>query len=291
MITNDTFYGLVFERDRVRTLLDNCASFHLSGMLEYIIDRRFSGWNKSDDCFRTTSWDVSAYDILFSFFQKGRITFDDLLAAYNRVTFSSINPKYQSYYVPAGTVVEDDTPALTDDFVDEQMEITLNNPRWEHKDTKKKENSPKTAAFDDNVILMADVTGIPENGSVTFDIFDTSGKAPAKIDSARGKNVGGVAKGEWVVTDKSGKGKDAKLEFQVKVKDKTSTRCKIPVVQQNSWGICVGPDDEVLQKLPFEIISNGEVLHTGKTDDDGNIIVPFDYEEDMEIHLFNDHNA
>jgi hypothetical protein len=289
MITDDSFYGLVFERDRVLTLLNHCSGFELSGMLDYVIDRRFTGWNKADDCFCTATWGVSAYDTLFSFFQKGKITFEDLLAAYNRVTYSSINPKFQSYYVPTGTVIEDDAPARTDDMEETPKEITLNNPRWEHKDAKKLENSPKKATFDDTVILMADVTGIPENGPVTFDIFDTSGKAPKKIDSAKGKNVGGVAKGEWVVTDKSGKGADAKFEFQAAAQGKTSSRCEIPL-QQNSWGICVGPDDAIIQQLPFEITSSGEVLHTGKTDDEGNIIVPFDYEEDMEIHFFKNHD-
>jgi hypothetical protein len=77
---------------------------------------------------------------------------------------------------------------------------------------------------------MADVTGIPENGPVTFEIFDTSGKTPVKVDSTNGKNVGGVAKGEWVVTDKNDKGEELKLEFQATAKSKTSTRCKIPVV-------------------------------------------------------------
>jgi hypothetical protein len=108
--------------------------------------------------------------------------------------------------------------------------LTRHNPRWEHKDEAKKERSPKKALFGDTVILMADVTGIPENSPVTLDIFETSGKTPVKVDSVRGKNVGGVAKGEWVVTDKSVKGEDAKLEFQAAAKNKTSSRCKIPVV-------------------------------------------------------------
>jgi hypothetical protein len=229
MITNDSFYGLVFERDRVLTLLNHCSRFELSGILDYIIDRRFSGWNKTDMCFSPQYGENSSYDTLFSFFQKGKITFDDLLAAYNRVTYSSINPKYQSYYVPAGTLVEDDTPAVTDDFEEEQK-VELNNPRWEHTDAEKKENSPKKAAFGNTVILMADVTGIPENGLVTFDVFDSSLKPPKSVGSAKGKNVGGVAKGEWVVTDKTGQGEEAKLEFQAAAQGKTSTRCKIPVV-------------------------------------------------------------
>jgi hypothetical protein len=269
----------------VKTLLDNCSSFELSGILEYIVDRRFAGWNKADECFRATCWDVSAYDTLFSFFQKGKITFDDLLAAYNRVSFSSINPKFQSYYVPAGTVIEDDTPAVTDDFVEAPKEITLTNPRWEHKDTNKKENSSKTAAFDDTVILMADVTGIPENGQVTFDIFDTSGKAPKKIDSARGKNVGGVAKGEWVVTDKSGQGADAKLEFQAAAQGKTSSRCKIPVDQLISWGFCRGMDKVPITLRNFCIYKEEELLFTGKTDEKGEINVPFSYSDEYQFRI------
>jgi hypothetical protein len=273
MISNDTFYGLVFDRDRVLTLLKHCSAYELSAMLEYIIDRRFPGWNKADECFRVSRGEVVPSDILFTFFQKGKITFTDLLTAYNQVTYSSINPKYQSYYVPAGTVIEDDTPAVTDDFEDAPKEIALNNPRWEHKDTKKKENSPKTTAFDDTVVLMADVTGIPENGPVTFDVFDISGKAPVKIDTARGKNVGGVAQGVWVVTDKISKGSDAKLEFQAKVKDKTSTRCEIKCLKKELLGcitLCLKNtiSDHILTDI--DCILNGQGIElTGKTDSNG----------------------
>jgi len=228
MISNDTFYGLVFERDRVLTLLKQCSAYELSRILEYIIDRRFPGWNRSAECFRPLRGETSHSDMLLSFYQKGKFTFADLLDAYNFVTDSSINPKFQSYYVPAGTVIEDDTPAVTDDF-EEVQKVELNNPRWEHKDATKKEKSPKKAAFSDTVILMADVTGIPENGPVTFDIFDISVKPPKTVGSAKGKNVGGVAKGEWVVVDKTGQGVDAKLEFQAAAQGKVSTRCAIPL--------------------------------------------------------------
>jgi len=234
MITNDSFYGLVFERDRVQTLLDNCSGFQLSGMFDYVIDRCFSGWNKTDACFSPFYGETSHYDSLFGFFKKGRITFEDLLAAYNRVTYSSINPKYQSYYVPGGAVIEDDTPAVTDDF-DEVKKVELNNPRWEHKNTKQKKNSPKKAVFNDTIILMADVIGIPENGLVTFEIFDTSLKPPKPVGNAKGKNAGGVAKSEWVVTDKTSLGDEVKLEFQASAGSKTSTRCTIPISTNNKF--------------------------------------------------------
>jgi hypothetical protein len=227
MITNDSFYGLVFERDRVQTLLDNCPEFQLSAILDCIIDRHFCGWNKADAFFRVLPYDTNA-DLLYKFFQQGRITFEDLLAAYNWVTYSSINPKYQGYFIPGGTVIEDDTPAVTDDF-EEVQKVELNNPRWEHKNTTQKENSPKKAVFNDTIILMADVIGIPENGLVTFEIFDTSLKPPKPVGNAKGKNVSGVAKSEWVVAEKTSLGDEAKLEFQASAGSKTSTRCTIPI--------------------------------------------------------------
>lgn len=105
--------------------------------------------------------------------------------------------------------------------------VNLTNPRWEHKDETKKESSPEKAAFDDTIILMADVTGIPESAPVTFDIYDTSEDPPMVVDSAKGKNEGGVAKGEWVVADKSGKGEEAKFEFEAVAKSKVSEKREI----------------------------------------------------------------
>jgi hypothetical protein len=283
MITNDSFYGQVFERDRVRTLLDHCPEHVLSAILAYIIDRCISGWNKADTCFRVSPFDTNA-DRIYKFFQNGKITFDDLLAAYNWVTYSSINPKYESYYVPAGTLVEDDTPALTDDFEEEKI-IELNNPRWEHKDSTKKENSPKKAAFDDTVILMADVTGIPENGPVTFEIFDVSVKPPKAVGSAKGKNLGGVAKGEWVVVDKTDQGEEARLEFQASAQGKTSARCKIPLDQLILWGVCRSLDKLPITLRNFCIYREEVLLFTGKTGEKGEINVPFSYSDEYQFRI------
>jgi hypothetical protein len=119
---------------------------------------------------------------------------------------------------------------LTDELEVVSGPVNLTNPRWEHKDETKKESSPEEVSVDDLIILMADVTGIPESAPVTFDIYDTSEDPPMVVDSAKGKNEGGVAKGEWLVTDKSGKGEDAKLKFEAVAKSKTSDRCEIPLV-------------------------------------------------------------
>jgi hypothetical protein len=85
--------------------------------------------------------------------------------------------------------------------------------------------------FGDTVKLMADVTGVPEGASVTFDIYDTSENPPMVVASAKGKNEKGVAKGEWVVTDTSGKGADAKLAFEGVVKSKVSGRAEIQIAE------------------------------------------------------------
>jgi hypothetical protein len=119
---------------------------------------------------------------------------------------------------------------LTDELEVVSGPINITNPRWEHKDETKKEKSPDKASFDDTIILMADVTGIPESAPVTFDIYDTSEDPPMVVDSAKGKNENGVAKVEWLVTDKSGKGEKSKLEFEGVAKSKASERCEIPVI-------------------------------------------------------------
>lgn len=133
---------------------------------------------------------------------------------------------------------EDEEPpeeeCLTDELEVVSGLVTVTNPRWEHKKSEKdktevEEGSDK-ASFGQTIILMADVTGIPEGAGITFDIYDTSQEPPMIVDSAKGKIEKGIGKGEWVVTDKSGKSEDARLEFEGIVKSKASERCEIPVI-------------------------------------------------------------
>jgi hypothetical protein len=120
---------------------------------------------------------------------------------------------------------------LTDDLEVVSGPVNLTNPRWEHKKVEAEDEDKKEdgkASFGDTIILMADVSGIPESAPVSFDIYDTSEDPPMVIDSAKGKNEGGVAKGEWVVADKSGKGEEAMLKFEAVARSKVSERCEIP---------------------------------------------------------------
>lgn len=218
----------------------------------------------------------------------------------HRRNFCSI-PDYVPSWRNQGDAAPAPEAALTDDLEIVSGPVNVINPRWEHKKEKEEkaevevkkdgqdedEDIEKKALFGDTIILMADVTGMPEGSRITFDIYEMSEKPPMCVASAKGKIANGVGKGEWVVTDKSGKGKDSKLAFEGIAKSKASERCEIPLIELNSWGVCVGPDDEVLKKAPFQILRNGEVLHTGKTDEEGTIGSPFEFEDGMEVHFFN----
>jgi hypothetical protein len=128
---------------------------------------------------------------------------------------------------------------LTDELEMVSGPVNVTNPRWEHKNEAKRESSPEMATFNDTIILMADVTGMPEGSGITFDIYDTSEDPPMCVDSAKGRIQSGVGKGEWVVTDKSGKGEDARLEFEGIARSKASLRCEIPVIDARTFSFSV----------------------------------------------------
>ncbi len=107
------------------------------------------------------------------------------------------------------------------------------------------------------------------------------------VATVNGTVVDKVGKGEWVVSDKSGKGEESELLFEAIAKSKASERCEIPLIHLESWGICTGPDGEILQGASFQIHKEGQILYSGKTDDKGELTVPFDYQDGMEVHFFN----
>jgi hypothetical protein len=152
---------------------------------------------------------------------------------------------------------------LTDDLEVVSGPVNVTNPRWEHKKEaeveakvkvekegeKKAEvedkDAEKKASFGDTIILMADVTGMPEGAGITFDIFETSQDPPMRVDTARGKIQGGIGRGEWVVTDKSGKGEESKLAFEGIAKSKASVRCEIAVesTAEFEFTLYIAPED------------------------------------------------
>ncbi|MBN1601042.1 MAG: hypothetical protein JW915_05495 [Chitinispirillaceae bacterium] len=206
-------------------------------------------------------------------------------------------------YVPSwrdeenGAAVEE--AALTDDLEIVSGPVSVTNPRWEHKkkaeeedkdkaeaeakEEEKEEDAEKKATFGDTIILMADVTGMSEGAGITFDIFETSRKPPMRVDTAKGKIQGGVGRGEWVVTDKSGKGAESKLEFEGIAKSKASVKAPINLVKQNVWGICKDIDDIAVANRPFRILKNDENVYSGITDGKGRILAPFEYTSEHQL--------
>jgi hypothetical protein len=134
-------------------------------------------------------------------------------------------------YIPSWRKQENVTPAqesaLTDELEIVSGPIAIKNPRWEHKDEAKKKKSANKASFGDTIILLADVSGMPEGSGITFDIYETSEDPPMCIASAKGTIENGVGKVEWEATDKSGKEGESKLEFEGIAKSKASERCEI----------------------------------------------------------------
>lgn len=199
-------------------------------------------------------------------------------------------------YVPSWRNQEDATPApeaaLTDDLEIVSGPVTVTNPRWEKKmageevETEvEKEDSTGGVSFGEMIILMADVTGMPEGSGISFDIYEMSEDPPMCVASAKGKILSGVGKGEWVVTDKSGKGKYSKLAFEGIAKSKASVRCAIPLIQLNSWGVCYGPDEEPLTLRALTILKDNEPVFSGTTDKNGTINVPFEYKSEYQLHI------
>lgn len=109
---------------------------------------------------------------------------------------------------------------------EEKEEPSITNPRWEHVDENRKNNSADTTVVGDVVNLMVDVTGVKDGSRVTFKIFDTSISPPARVGVARGDVEGGIGRGEWKVKPLS---QGSHLEFEGEVRRMTSERAEIPV--------------------------------------------------------------
>lgn len=109
---------------------------------------------------------------------------------------------------------------------EEPEELAVTNPRWEHIDGKRADNTPDSTFAGDRITLMVDVTGAPDGSRVTFKVMDTSISPPARVGSARGEVEGGVGKAEWQVSvDRA----NPELEFEGAVRRVTSERAEIPV--------------------------------------------------------------
>ena len=183
---------------------------------------------------------------------------------------------------------EDDAPAVTDSMGQEKKEISISNPRWEHKNEEKKKNSPDKACFGDTIVLKADVSGIAEGSEATFNVYD-SNLNPQKIcATVKGKNKSGTATAEWVVKDLRQKNEDreAQIKFEASAKDKVSEMKEIPLTSKiGSYKIRlpIDPNNTEAQDDTFTLISmdDGKTYKQQKTVKDDKI--PGDNYTDLEF--------
>lgn len=154
--------------------------------------------------------------------------------------------------------------ALTDDIpvASANVPVTVTNPRWEHVDEARKSRSPDVARIGDNVMLSADISGIPNGAPVTFDIFDVTDTPSFRIGSASGSNENGTASGTWIIDDPNGHGADLKLEFEAIARSKASERAPIDLIDAFRIHLQIDVDDPAAKDDTLILLDEGgaEVL-------------------------------
>jgi hypothetical protein len=173
--------------------------------------------------FVKTLWDNNVMSVLrIPFFIKDDAVMRKWLYAYEGLVYMLKKPELEK---------KKDKKAVTDAMAEEvQVQKNLNNPRWKHVDADKDKNTPDTAAVGDTVMLMASASGFDNGTSVTFDIFDSSGGSPVKIDSVNGKIDGGRAETKWTIKDYKN-GEKIKLEFEASAKSLKSGKYLIQLTK------------------------------------------------------------
>ncbi|HAJ79172.1 MAG TPA: hypothetical protein DCO75_05325 [Fibrobacteres bacterium] len=149
--------------------------------------------------------------------------------------------------------------AVTDSMAEARAQEALNNPRWKHTDTDKDKNSPDTAATGDVVMLIASAPGFNDGLPVTFDIYDSSGGNPVKIDSVKGKVDGGRAEAKWTIKDPNNAGGKLDLQFEALAKDKNSGKKEIKIAGSSfTVRLNIDPDKPESQDDTFTLYSTDD---------------------------------
>ncbi|MBD3343801.1 MAG: hypothetical protein GF401_01910 [Chitinivibrionales bacterium] len=189
-----------------------------------------------------------SYDIRHYVFdyndQAGRVRYlwsliDSGIIKFVRIPLNyMLDPKLRKWFsnqqmdiIEMAEAEEDDSgaPAVTDRVLDEAAAVSLSNPRWEHRDEQKKQSTPETVVEDDEILLKCDTRGLPENATVSFDIFDISDGSRLRIDTVSGKTENDTVSANWKIQDPNDKGEELKLEFEATARGKKSGPCEIAV--------------------------------------------------------------
>ncbi len=163
------------------------------------------------------------------------------------------------------------SPAASDDMVDSEQEeeIAVTNPQWEHVNEARKEESPDETIEEDTIALSVSISGAPEGAAVTFDIFDTATSPPARVGTVRGKNENGSSTAEWKVEDPRNDSdtRECSLEFEASVRSKASERKAIPLLDAFSIQLDIDPDEAASADDTFTLFStdSGQSFKQTKT--------------------------
>ncbi len=181
-----------------------------------------------------------------------------------------LRPKQYEYFLPMAKELAEEGAALTDDLETPLSNITVTNPRWEHVDEARKNESPAVARVGDTIALLVDVSEYPEGAPVTFDIFDKTREPAMRIETERGKNEGGTARIEWVVSDPDEQGAALKLEFEGSARSKSSGRAPIDLTIDGIYRVELKDEDgNVLEGIKVEFTVPGEEPVVVTTDANG----------------------
>jgi hypothetical protein len=114
------------------------------------------------------------------------------------------------------------------------VQLSVTNPRWEHVDQQRSDETPDSTIEGDTITLNVDVNGASDGTLVTFRIYETSQTPPSRIGVARGKVEGGVGTAQWEVNPRRD---HPQLEFEGAVRRVSSGRAEIVVLPEFEFSL------------------------------------------------------
>jgi hypothetical protein len=169
-----------------------------------------------------------------------------------------------------------------------QGSFTISNPRWEHKDEQRKKTSPTKAFFDDVIVLMADISGIPEGAGADLSVYDNKSSTPTTaVDKIHTRVESGIVKAEWTVKDprEDDNKRIPGLEFEAVARDKSSGKAAIDMIKYEPFRVRlpINPNDAASRDDTFTLYSTDEENAYRKTLTVANDLIDGDENIDLEF--------
>lgn len=113
-------------------------------------------------------------------------------------------------------------------------ELTVTNPRWEHTDQERGNETPESTVEGDIITLKVDVNSAADGSRVTFKVYDTSIEPASRVGLARGEVQGGTGSAVWEVRFRRD---NVELEFEGAVRRVSSERADIVVLPEFEFSL------------------------------------------------------